>query len=117
MGIAFAILVMQGRIESAVCLLGNVSGGSGTLCITDPCDNGKITVCNCLAVKHPSGQPVVSSVVIFISHESEFPHPITFESLTGVLFKSYAMSVEGAAWPSWANAINWRQFCSCFKRA
>ena len=37
--------------------------------------------------------------------------------MTGALVKLVAMLVEGAAGPSWADAADWRRFCSCFKRS
>ena len=99
---------MQGKIKSAIRLLDDVSGG-GTLHAIDLCEDGKMTVCNSLAAKHPPSHPVVvPSEVVSTSQESEFPHPIIFESLTGALIKSIAMSIEGAAGPSWPDVIDWR---------
>ena len=105
--ITFANLVMQGKIKSAIRLLDDASGGS-ILCATDLCKDGKMTVCDCLGAKHPPGQPVVPSQVVSTSRKSEFPQPIIFEPLTDALIKSIAMSIEDAAGPSWADAIDWR---------
>ena len=107
---------MHGKIKPAIRLLDNASGGS-ILYATDHCEDDKMTVRDCLGAKNPPGQPVVPFEVVSTSQKSEFPHPIIFKSLTGSLIKSIAMSIEGAAGPSWPDAIDWRQFCSCYKRA
>ena len=64
--ITFANLVMQGTIKSAIRLLDDVSGGS-ILHATDLCKDGKMAVHDCLAAKHPPGQPVVPFEVISTS--------------------------------------------------
>ena len=76
----------------------DVSGG-GILHATDLCEDGRMIVRECLAAKHPSGQPVVPSKVVCTSQKSEFPHPIIFEPLTGSLIKFIAISIEGALGP------------------
>ena len=48
---------------------------------------------------------------------SNSPHPVIFESLSGALIKSIAMSAKGAAGPSGADAADWRRYCSCLKRS
>ena len=89
---------MQGKIKSAISLLDDVSGG-GILCVSDLFEDGRMTVCDCLAAKHPPGQPVVLSKVVSTSHKSEFPHRIIFVSLKGALIKSIAMSIESTGGP------------------
>ena len=98
---------MQGKINSAISLLDDASGG-GILHATDLCENDEMTVRDYLAAKHPSGYPVTPSEVVSTSQKSEFPHLIIFESLTGALIKSIELSIEGAAGPSWADAIDCR---------
>ena len=57
---------MQDKVKSAIRLLDDASVG-GILRATDLCENGKMTFRDCLAVKHPPGQPVVPSEVVFTS--------------------------------------------------
>lgn len=112
----FGKLVMQGKIRDAICLLSD-SSSNGVLLTTDICQATGQPVREVLATKHPPGQAVVPSEVFSSSIFSDSPHPIIFDSLTGELIKSIAMSSSGAAGPSGAEAADWRRFCSCFKRA
>ena len=112
----FGKLVMQGKVREAIRLLSD-SPSSGILLPTDTCQATGQSVRDVLAAKHPTGQAVVPSEVFSSSIFSDLPHPVIFDSLTGALVKSIAMSSSGAAGPSGADAADWRRFCSCFKRA
>ena len=57
------------------------------LCALGLCDGDMMTVQDCLVAKHPPGQPVVPSEVVSSTSDSEsnYPHLVVFESITGTL--------------------------------
>ena len=109
-------LVMQGKVNSAIRLLDSSPAG-GVLRLIDSCGGGNQTVRDCLIDKHPPAQSVDPSMIVPVSPNFDDFHPIIFDSITGSLIKSIALSTQGAAGPSWADAADWRRFCSCFKKS
>ena len=103
--LTFAKLVILGKIRAAIRLLDGSSSG-GILNPSDIYEGTGMPVRDCLAAKHPAAQPIVPSEVVPPPADSDSSHPVIYDSLTGALVKSVAMSVNGAACPSWADAAD-----------
>ena len=84
----------------------------GLLTPDKPVGDGGENVLDILQRKHPPQQPLVQSALTITSN-STF-HPVIFEELNGILIRSVALRVQGAAGPSGLDATFWRRMCTVF---
>ena len=114
----FAKLMMEGKVRAALRLISKQEGGPPiALNDTIEIDEEIHTVRDILKQKHPEGKPVTQSAIAVSDPVMNEPHPVIFDEITGILFRSVALRTEGAAGPSGIDAQGWRRLCSSFQLA
>ena len=105
--------MFEGKVRAALRLLTNQStGGVLPLDKTIPLDSGHtVTVREVLQVKHPPGQPLITSAVVEPDPDLHELHPVFIEKLDGALIRQIALKMDGASGPSGLDGLGWKRLC------
>ena len=108
--------MFEGKVRAALRLLTNQStGGVLPLDKTIPLDSGHtVTVREALRVKHPPGQPLITSAVVEPDPDLHELHPVFYEKLDGALLRRIALKMDGAGGPSGLDGLGWKRLCTAF---
>lgn len=110
----FSKLMLQGKVRAALRLLSDHENGHPLQ--LDQMVGSK-SVRDTLLDKHPPGCPLDPRGVVPPVSGAFDPHPVYFDRITGLLIRSIALHVDGAAGPSNLDAHGWRRICTSFHGA
>ena len=103
--------MFAGKVKAALQMISNEEKG-GLLTPDQPVGDGGENVLDILKRKHPPQQPLIQSALTTTS--SSMFHLVTYEELNGIIIRSVAMRVQGAAGSSGLDAAFWRRMCTAF---
>ncbi len=115
----FSKLMMEGRVRAALQLIAEDSNG-GPLQLdsqigSDGLNTTPETVREILLKKHPPKQSPKQSSIITPDAPIVEPHPVLFDKIDGLLIRSTALRMDGAAGPSGLDTAAWKRMCTSFK--
>ena len=114
----FAKLMMEGKVRAALRLIAEDNGGGPLHLDSLSGSNTTLeTVREVLLRKHPLQQPPKPSSIVTPDILVTEPHPIIFDKIDGLLIRSTALRMDGAAGPSGLDAAAWKRLCTSFKTA